>query len=175
MKKYFSSLGRSQGGHVMLSPFFHPRYSTVLNEKSNNLLPISPDMQQSITTPCILLGKWGLLDYCVTVQLSQKRKFQFHCIQFNVPGTNFSIKQLRGKNALLQFWTRSTLSYIKTHSLTGSLAETDRSPVVHAKRVSMVQHSGYGGDGLRWGRAIYPCRHSWFTHIIFIINVPGST
>ena len=42
MKNCFinSSLGRSQGGHVMLSPFFEPGYSTVLNEKSNNLLPI---------------------------------------------------------------------------------------------------------------------------------------
>ena len=41
MKKRFinSSLSRSQGGHVMLSSFFQPRYSTVLNEKSNNLLP----------------------------------------------------------------------------------------------------------------------------------------
>ena len=35
----FSSLGRLQGGHAMLSPFFQPRYDTVLNEKSNNLLP----------------------------------------------------------------------------------------------------------------------------------------
>ena len=41
MKSCFGSLGRSQGGHVMLSPFFQPRYSTVLKEKSNSLLPIS--------------------------------------------------------------------------------------------------------------------------------------
>ena len=39
MKKYFSSLGRPQGGHVMPSPFFQPCYSTVLNEKSINLPP----------------------------------------------------------------------------------------------------------------------------------------
>ena len=26
----------------------------------------------------------------------------------------------------------------------------------------------------RWGRAVYPCRYSWFTHIIFITCVPGS-
>ena len=36
---------------------------------------------------------------------------QFHSTKFNVPGTNFSIKQQRGKNALLQNRTRSTLSY----------------------------------------------------------------
>ena len=35
----FSSLGRSQGGHAMSSPFFQPRYSTVLNEKFKRLLP----------------------------------------------------------------------------------------------------------------------------------------
>ena len=46
MKNYFSSLGRPQGGHVILSPFFQHRYSTVLNEKSNSLLP-----------SCILLEK----------------------------------------------------------------------------------------------------------------------
>ena len=38
-KDCFNSLGWSQSGHAMLSPFFQPRYSTVLNEKSNNLLP----------------------------------------------------------------------------------------------------------------------------------------
>ena len=135
----------------------------------------SRDVQQAITTPCILLGKWGLLDYCVTVQLSQKREFQLRCIELNVPGTNFSIKQLREKNVLLQFRTKSTLSYIKRQSLTGSLAETDRSPVAPAKRVSMVQHSGYRQDGLRWGQPIYPCRYRWFTRMIFIISVPGST
>ena len=75
MKKCFSSLGRSQGGHVLLSPFFQPCYSTVLNEKLKTCLQISPDVQQSITTPYILLKKWGLLDYCVIVHLSQKRKF----------------------------------------------------------------------------------------------------
>ena len=34
----FSGLGRLQGGHVILSLFFQPRYNTVLNEKSNSLL-----------------------------------------------------------------------------------------------------------------------------------------
>ena len=82
-------------------------------KNTKTCLQFSPDVQQSITTLCILLGKWGLLDYRVTVQLSQKRKlckFDFHCIEFNVPGTNFSIKQPRGKNGLLQNRTRSTLS-----------------------------------------------------------------
>ena len=35
----FGSLGRLQDIHAMLSPFFQPFYSAVLNEKSNSLLP----------------------------------------------------------------------------------------------------------------------------------------
>ena len=77
MKKCFGSLGRSQGGHVMLSPFFQPRYSTVRNEKSNNLLPTF--------SICVAVNY-----YSVTVP--QTREFQLHCIEFNVPRTNFSIK-----------------------------------------------------------------------------------
>ena len=97
-KNYFCSLGRSQSGHAMLSPFFQPCYSTVLNEKSNYLLPTfsrcAAVNYYSVTVP-------QKLEFC---------EFQLHCIEFNVPGTNFSIKQLRGKNALLQNQTRSTLS-----------------------------------------------------------------
>ena len=85
MKNCFCNLGRSQGGHVKLSPFFQPRYSTVLNEKYNNL--------PSTFSRCPAVNY-----YSVTVP--QKRnfyEFQLPCIEFNVPGTNFSIKQLRGK------------------------------------------------------------------------------
>ena len=35
---------------------------------------------------------------------------ELHCIKFNVPGTNFGIKKLRGKNALLENRTRSNLT-----------------------------------------------------------------
>ena len=99
MRNFFSSSGRSQGGHVMLSPFFQPCYSTVLNEKSNNLLPIF--------SRCAAVNH-----YSATVpQKHEFRKFQLHCIEFNVPRTNFSIRQLRGKNALLQSHTSSTPSY----------------------------------------------------------------
>ena len=69
----------------MLSPFFQPCYSTVLDEKSVNLFPFSLDVQHSITT-VLQPQKIGVCD------------FQLHCIKFNVPRTNFSIKQLRGEN-----------------------------------------------------------------------------
>ena len=36
-----------------------------------------------------------MLDYCITVPTIE---FQLHYIEFNMPGTNFSIKQPRGKN-----------------------------------------------------------------------------
>ena len=90
MKNYFSSLGRPQGGHVMLSQFFQPRYSTVLNEKSNSLLP-----------SCILLEKSEFARLLCYSTVQEKRDFfcaQLHCIEFNVPRTNFSLKQPRGKN-----------------------------------------------------------------------------
>ena len=49
-KKCFSWLGQLQGGHVMLSLFFQPRHSTVLNAKLKTCFQLSPDVQQSITT-----------------------------------------------------------------------------------------------------------------------------
>ena len=48
----------------MLSRFFQHRYSTVLSEKSNSLLP-----------SCTLLKNGDLLDFCVTVQYKKKRDF----------------------------------------------------------------------------------------------------
>ena len=57
----------------------------------------SSDVQHSITT--VLQPQNGnLLDYCVTVQCKKKCKFQLCCIEFNVPRTNSSKKQPRGKN-----------------------------------------------------------------------------
>ena len=89
----------------MLSMFFKPRYSTVLNEKSNNLLPIFS--RRAAVNHYILYSVWG--------KYSARKKHDFfcaqvHCIEFTVPRTNFSTKQLRGKNALLQSQNTSTLS-----------------------------------------------------------------
>ena len=41
--------------------------------------------------------------------------------------------------------------------------------------VWLLRHLGNVRDGLRWGRAIYPCSYSWCTHIILITCVLGST
>ena len=98
MKNCFSSLGRSQRGHVILSPFFQPRYSTVLNEKFNNLLPTFS--RCAAIDYYTLYSVRELLDYYVIVQCHKNAIFfctQFHCIEFNVPRTNFTIKHLRGK------------------------------------------------------------------------------
>ena len=62
-------------------------------KKTITCFQLSPDVQQSITTPCILLEKWEIttvLDYSAL-----KRRIccaQLYCIEVNVPGTNFSIK-----------------------------------------------------------------------------------
>ena len=56
---------------------------------------LSPNVQQSTTTPCILLKKWGFTLYSAQEMITCCS--QLHCIGFNVPGTNFSIKQVRGK------------------------------------------------------------------------------
>ena len=57
---------------------------------------LSPDVQQSVITPCTLLEKWELTTVlqCYKIRICCA---QLHCIQVNVPGTYFSIKQLRGK------------------------------------------------------------------------------
>ena len=68
----------------MLSPFFQPRYSTVLNEKSN-LLPTCSRCA-AVNHYSAIATKMGICE------------FQLHCIEFNVPRTNFSIKQPGGKN-----------------------------------------------------------------------------
>ena len=111
-----SSLGRSQGGHTMLSPFFQCLYCTVLFEKKKKLLPTFSRcavVNYYTLYPVREMGITRLLCYST---VSQKREFaiffcaQLHCIEFNVPRTNFSTKQLREKNAMLQNRTRSTLS-----------------------------------------------------------------
>ena len=68
----------------MLSPFFQPLYSTVLNENSINLLPFF--------FTCAAVNQ-----YSAITTKSKICEFQPHCIEFNIPRTNFSIKQSRGK------------------------------------------------------------------------------
>ena len=68
----------------MLSPFFQTLYSTVLNENSINLLPFF--------FTCAAANQ-----YSATTTRSEICEFQLHCIEFNVPRSNFSIKQPRGK------------------------------------------------------------------------------
>ena len=125
----------------MLSPFFQPRYSTVLYEKKSiTCFQLSPDVQQAITTPCILLGKWEFLDYCVTVQCHKNVNLRFfsalNFILLNLmyQALTCSIKQLRGKNALLQNQTRSTLSY--------SVFATTKPGVVCLRRLQGVERRG---------------------------------
>ena len=116
MKNCFSCLDRLQSGHAMLSPFFQPRYSTVLNEKSNNLFPTFSRCAaiKYYNLNSVRMGMTRLLCYSTVSQktrICEKTKCaQLYCIRFNVPRTKFSTKQLRGKNALIQNQTRSTLS-----------------------------------------------------------------
>ena len=88
-KNRFSCVGHPQSGHAILSPSFQPCYRTVLNKKSINLLPFFFRCA-AVNHYSAAATKMGICE------------FQLHCIEFNVPRTNFSIKQLRGKNALLQ-------------------------------------------------------------------------
>ena len=78
----------------MLSPFFQPLYSTVLNEESTSLLPFSSDVQHPITAVLHLQIWEFLLYFCVTVQYTFC-EFQLHCIELNVPSTNLSIQSAR--------------------------------------------------------------------------------
>ena len=71
--------------------------------RSSSLATISYSMQNLIACfqVVLYLRNRNLLDCCVTVQYKKNANFccsQIHCIKFNVPRTNFSIKQPRGKN-----------------------------------------------------------------------------
>ena len=113
-KNCFSCLSRPQSGHAMLSPFFQPRYNTVLNEKSDNLLPTFSRCAAVNYYTLYSVREMRITRLLCYSTVSQKPRFflcaQLHCIEFNVPRAYFSTKQLRGKNALLQNQTRSTLS-----------------------------------------------------------------
>ena len=75
----------------MLSPFSQPHYSTVLNEKSNSLLP-----------SCTLLENRNLLYCCIPVQYKKMRVScsQLDCLEFDVPRTNFSINSYEENHEL---------------------------------------------------------------------------
>ena len=75
----------------MLSPFFQPCYSIVLNKKSNSLLPFF-FRRAAFNYYSATATKWEFarLLCCSTVQ--EKGEFQLRCIEFNVPRTNSSIK-----------------------------------------------------------------------------------
>ena len=86
-------VAHTQGGHAMLNPFFQYLYCTVLYEKSNNLLPTFSRCAAVNYYTCILLEKWEIttvLDYSATKM--RMCCAQPHCIEVNLPGTNFSIK-----------------------------------------------------------------------------------
>ena len=69
----------------MLGPFSQSLYSTVLDEKSNNLLP------SLFRRAAFNLGH---INRITTVLQSQKWKFPIplYCIESNVPRTNINIK-----------------------------------------------------------------------------------
>ena len=142
MKLFLSSLGRPQSGHAMLSPFFQPRYSTELNEKSNNLLPTFSRCAAVNYYTLYSVREMGITRILCYSTLPQKREFasfccaQLYCIEFNLPGTNFSIKQLRGKIALLQNQTRST-------TLSWSVFATTKPGVVCLRRLQGVDKREY--------------------------------
>ena len=75
MKNCFSSLGRSQGGHLMLSPFFQPRYITVLNEKSNILLPTFSRCAAIYYHTLYSVREMGIIRLLCYSTVSQKRNF----------------------------------------------------------------------------------------------------
>ena len=114
----------------MLNPFFQPLYSTVLNEKSNNLLPTF-SRRPGINYYTLYSTQEMGIYYCVTLRRKVRiRCSQLLCIEVNVPCTNFSIKQLRGNNALQKNRTRS--------NLTQSVFDTTEPGVVYLHHLSGV-------------------------------------
>ena len=81
---FFSRLGRYQSGHVMLGPFSQSLYSTVLDEKSNNLLPFL------IRRASFLI--WATSTELLLCYCHKNGNFLYRCIEFNVPRTNMNIK-----------------------------------------------------------------------------------
>ena len=87
----------------MLGPFSQSLFSTVLDEKSNNLLPFLI-RRASFKLRCyinrvttVLVTKTGI-SYTFVVQYTFF-EFQLHCIEFNVPRTNISINSATGKKS----------------------------------------------------------------------------
>ena len=88
--------------------------STVPYSMKNSItcFQLSPDLQQLITTPCILLEKWEYTTVLLCYSTTKMRicGSQLHCIEFNAPGTNFSINSYEEKSrALHRVTDRTTL------------------------------------------------------------------
>ena len=80
----FRRLGLLRSGHAMLGPFSQSIYSTVLDERSTNLLP------SLFRRAAFNLGH---INRITTVCYSHKNgNFLYRCIEFNVPRTNINIK-----------------------------------------------------------------------------------
>ena len=101
----------------MLNPFSQYLHCTVLSKNSMILsarcFHLSADFNLSLTV-IVTYSKVVSLLLHYSVTRIRNCCSQLHCIEFNVPGTNFSIKQLRGKNVLLQNRVRSTQSVFDT-------------------------------------------------------------
>ena len=80
----------------MLSPFFQPCYTTVLDEKCNS--PLSFFRRATFNYYSAIAARWEFARLQCYSTVQEKREFQLRCIEFNVPRTNYSIKQPRGKN-----------------------------------------------------------------------------
>ena len=76
-------------------------------EKCNNILPTFSRCAAVNYYTLYSAREMGIYYYVTVPQICCH---QLHCIEFNVPGPNSSIKQLRGKNALLENRTRSNLT-----------------------------------------------------------------
>ena len=101
----FSSLGRPQGGHAVLTRSTFPvslLYRTL--EKFNdafNFLLTSRLACVSIDHSCFSDVQQSIVNLLLYYSVTKMRVYysQLHCIEFNATGINFSIKQLRGNNA----------------------------------------------------------------------------
>ena len=112
----FKSVGYSQRVQIILIAWVGDRAGMQCSVRTSSLATVLFSMKNLIACFQVVfcLRNRNLLDYCVTVKYKKKREFfcaQLHRIEFNVPRTNFSIKQPRGKKSrALQNRTRSTLS-----------------------------------------------------------------
>ena len=115
-KSSFELKSYSEGAiRIVLFAWVNHKAGMQCSIRSSSFATVPYSMKNLLTyfQVILCLRNRNLLDCCVTVLYKKKGEFscsQLHCIKFNMPRTNFSIKQPRGKNGLLQNRTRSTLS-----------------------------------------------------------------